>query len=259
MRGRTVRSAVAMPCPLFGRVPALLWRAARDERGSAGIELGIGAVVVLTVAALAFDLYSRVGADTATARIAATMADYVSRETAPDGDEIAALGRFLHDRELKAPAALVYLISAVRQPPGNHPAETLWHDNTVRIGDAEVTGELVEDCTERGQAAWRDAVLGDRDDPGALALSANDVVIVVEVCARLLAQGTLTSRFVSGSIYRLRALSARDPETLPAAPVHTPAEDGDAGLQVSLDPAHRHPTDRAAAAGWPPAATNGVA
>lgn len=244
---------------LFRRVPALLSRAAREERGSAGIELGIGAVVVLTVAALAFDLYSRVGADTATARIAATMADYVSRETAPDGDEIAALGRYLHGHELKAPAALVYVISAVRQPPGNSAAETLWDDDTVRIGDTEVTAELVDDCRERGKAAWRDAVLGDRSDPEALALSANDVVIVVEVCARLVAQGTLTSRFVSGNIYRLHALSARNPETPPARPVHTTAEDGDAEDTAFLDPAQSHSTDRNAARGRRPAATNGVA
>ena len=257
-----MRPAATIPGSLFRRVPALLSRLAREERGSAGLELGIGAVVVLTVAALAFDLYSRVGADTATARIAATMADYVSRETAPDGDEIAALGRFLHERELKAPAALVYLISAVRQPPGNHPAETLWYDDTVRIGDAEVTGELVEDCRDRGKAAWRDTLLGEQGDSDDVTLSANDVVIVVEVCARLLAQGTLTSRFVSGNIYRLHALSARDSETLPEQPVYTPADDGEGegeGETASLDPAHRHSTDRAATAGRRPAAITGVA
>ena len=260
-------TASANPRPLLRRMPSLLSRMARDERGSAGIELGIGAVVVLTIAALAFDLYSRVGADTASARIAATMADYVSRETAPNGDELAALGRFLHERELKAPAALVYVISAVHQPPGDDAAATLWDDDTVRLGDEDVTAELVQDCRDRGQTAWRDAVLGEQDNPDGAAeqeaadditLSANDVVIVVEVCAQLLRQGSLTSRFVSGTIYRLHALSARDPETLPVAPVYTPDDGEGAGETASLDPVPGRSTDTVAAAGWRRTAFTGV-
>lgn len=258
----------ANPCPLVRRIPSLLTCVARDERGSAGIELGIGAVVVLMIAALAFDLYSRVGADTGSARIAATMADYVSREVEPNGDEIAALGRYLHEHELKAPAALVYVISAVHQPPGDGPAETLWEDDTVRIGDDEATADLVQDCRERGRAAWRDAVLGkqegsdgatEQEEVDDITLSANDVVIVVEVCAQLLRQGSLTSRFVSGTIYRLHALSARESETLPAAPVHTPGDDGAAGQTASHDPPPGRVTERDASAGWRRGAMTGVA
>ena len=37
------------------------------------------------------------------------MADYVSVETAPDGDQMAALGRYLYEKELGAPAELVFL------------------------------------------------------------------------------------------------------------------------------------------------------
>ena len=61
-----------------GTPPAPLSRFARDGRASAGIEFGIGAVVVLAVAAVALDFYSLVEARTASARIAGTMADYVS-------------------------------------------------------------------------------------------------------------------------------------------------------------------------------------
>ena len=57
---------------------------ARDTRASAGIELALGAVALLSVAALCFDLYARVEADTVSGRLAATLADYVSR--GPDTD-----------------------------------------------------------------------------------------------------------------------------------------------------------------------------
>ena len=206
---------------LFPRVSRLLSRLARDERGSASIEFGIGIVVVLVVAALAFDIYSLIRADTATARIAATMADYVSRETAPDGDAMAALGQYLYERELGAPAALVYVVSAVHQPSGGNPAVALWDDDTVRVGEAQATADLVQDCRSRGQDGWQQDLLGQGSDR--LILAANDVVIVVEVCAKLTLQGTLASRVLTGNIYRLHALPARDTRELPAAPVYEPS------------------------------------
>lgn len=211
-----MRPTAATPRSLFRHAHRLLSRTARDERGSASIEFGIGCVVVLVVTALAFDIYSLTRADTAIARIAATMADYVSRETAPDGDEIAALGQFLHDNELSAPTALVYLVSAVHQPSGGNPAVELWHHDTVRLGEATATASLVQECKSRGQAGWQQDLLGQTPR---LTLAANDVVIVVEVCAKLLIQGTFASRVLTGNIYRLHALPARDTQQLPAAPV----------------------------------------
>ena len=193
---------------LSRRVPRPLSRLARDERGSAALELGIGAVVVFAVAAVAFDLYSLVNADTAAARVAATMADYVSRETEPDGDELKALGQFLYEQELSVPAAMVYVVSAVHEPAGRDPAVTLWSDDTVRLGDDEETEALVQECKSRGQAGWQTALLGSGTDR--LTLAEDEVVIVVEVCTKLLLQGRLTSRTITGNIYRLHALPARD-------------------------------------------------
>ena len=199
-------------------------RLLRDDRGSAALELGIGAVVVLIVAALALDLYSHTRANAASGRIASTMADYASRETAPDGDQISALGAFLLERELDAPAALVFVISAVHRQPGTNPAVLLWDDDTVRLGDAAATGELLQECRSRGQAGWRQSLLS--AGPNRLPLPANDVVIVVEVCAKLLRQGLLTSRLVAGNIYRLHALPVRDRQQLPSAPVYATAVPG---------------------------------
>ena len=239
-----MRPAVAVPRLLSRRVPALLSRLTRDERGSAAVELGIGAVVVLVVAVLAFDLYTLVRADTASARIAATMADYVSRETAPDGDQIAALGQFLYERELSAPAALVYVVSAVHQPPGGDPAVALWDDDTIRLGGDEATADLVQECRSYGQGGWQESLLG--TGPDRLTLTANDVVIVVEVCAKLLLQGTLSSRVLTGNIYRLHALPARDTRQLPSPPAYTPVIESTEAT-VSTDNALEDAPSRAAA------------
>ena len=55
----------------------------RNSRGGVPIELALGGCVLVSAAALCFDLYARVEADTSITRMAVTMADYVSRETAP--------------------------------------------------------------------------------------------------------------------------------------------------------------------------------
>jgi len=208
-----------------GTLPAPLSRFARDDRASAGIELAIGAVAVLAITMLALDVYSLVGARTASAHVATTMADYVSLETAPNGDQMAALGQYLYEKEFEAPAELVFLISAVQQPPGDDAAAVaLWDNDTIRIGEAERTAALAQECRLRGQQGWRHDLLGQGNDRS-IVLAPNDVVVVVEVCAKLLRQGMLTSRFVTGNIYRLHALPARNPERPPAQPVFTPAPD----------------------------------
>lgn len=224
-----MQALTAIPPLRARRLPSPVSRFARDERASAAIELGIGAVVVLTVAVLAFDLYSLTRAYAASGRIAATMADYVSRETALDGDAIAALGQFLHEQELTGPSALVYVISAVRQPAGDEAAVALWDDDTIRFGTEATTAGLAQECRQRGQAGWREALLGGGED--GLALTANDVVIVVEVCARLLLQGTISSRVFAGNIYRLHALPARDMQSLPSAPAYAPTGDGEDAVE----------------------------
>ena len=191
---------------------------ARDACGAASIELALGAVMLLGVATLCFDLYSRVNAGTAGVRMAVTMADYVSRDTAPDGDELAALGEFLHAHELGIPADLVYVLTALRQPPGDPlPAiEVLWSDDSIRIGDETATGELAATC----------ARYVDEDGNGSLpedfgsGLASGEVLIVAEVCARLRREGALTGKFIAGDIYCFHALPARDPSEPPAAPVY---------------------------------------
>ena len=188
---------------------------ARGPRGSASIELAIGSVVLISAAALSFDLYSLVKADTAVARMAVTMADYVSRDADPDGNEMKALGAYLYDHELGVPANLVYVLTALHQPPGDPRPDVavLWSDDTIRIGDSTATEEIAARCAHYvadGGAANLDG----------FPMADDEVLVIAEVCARLTREGFLTGEFIAGGIYRLHALPARDPDQQPAAPVY---------------------------------------
>ena len=186
----------------------------RSSRGGVPVELALGGFVLISAAVLCFDLYARIEADTSIARMAVTMADYVSRETAPDGAEMSALGEFLRDHELAFPADLVFVVTALRQPSGDpRPGvDVLWTDDTIQLGDPAVTGALSAGC-----AHFKDAgVLPDN-----FTMADDEVLIVAGVCARLTGAGFLTSTIFTGDIHRLHALPARDPGQPPAAPVHS--------------------------------------
>lgn len=194
-----------------------LRRFARDRRGSAGIELALGTVALLTIGMLSFDLYSVFRVNSASARSAFAMADYLSRETAPDGEQVSALGRFLQQNEFGTPAHLVYVLSAVRRPPGADPAEILWVDDSIRLGDATVTDALASECSRRAGQGWRTTLLGGAENSG---MSEGEVLIVAEVCARPSREGMLTNRLVAGDTYRVSILPVRDFDRAPASPAY---------------------------------------
>ena len=189
------------------------------NRGSAAIELALGAVVLLSAAALCFDLYSRIRADTASGRLASVMADYVSRDTEPDGDELKALGKVLYTHELRLPANLVYAITAFRRPPGDPPQSeaVLWSDASIRFGDETATEAIAGDCPRYVADG------GGSGLPGGFAMAEGEVLIVVEVCAQLTREGSLVGRFIGGEIYRLHAVPQRDPGTPASKPVYSEA------------------------------------
>ena len=184
------------------------------------IEFALGAVVLTATAAMCFDIYSRITADTALGRMAVTMADYVSLEVAPEKEQMTALGEFLNEHELGVPADLVFVITAIHQPPGNPlPAvQVLWmHDEPehgLRFGNASETAALADDCARHVDPG--NAV--DAAGPALTPMLENEVVIIAEVCARLTVQGSLTDMFVGGDMYRVHALPFRDSTQLPAQP-----------------------------------------
>ena len=189
-----------------------------DARGGASMELALGAVVLLGIALLCFDLYARVTAETASMRVAATMADYVSRDTETQGPDLVALGEFLHAHELGVPADLVYVITALRRQSvadAQPPVEVLWSSADIRIGDD--LDELADACSRHvdsgGNARLPDAFV--------TGMQAGEVMVVAEVCARLRREGSLTGRFIGGVVYGVYALPVRDPDAPPSMPVFT--------------------------------------
>lgn len=194
----------------------------RDPRASAGIELGIGAFVLVSVAALCFDLYARVETDTAAARVAATVADYVSRGPDADGDALErsalkSLGGFLRAHELDDAGDFVLVVSALGRGAGKRAVKALWSD-TLRFGRREVTRRLAKRCSRFVETTKKGAARAAKPLPGKFTLAAGEVVTVVELCARPHGAGSLTGRFVAGDIYRHHVLPVREPEKAFPAP-----------------------------------------
>ena len=199
--------------------PSPLTTFVRDVRGAAAIEIALGAAMLISAAALSFDLYSRLKAASASARVAVTMADYVSRDTAPNGDDLIDLASFLHAHEIGVPSNMVIVLSAFHQPPGEDPlpaVEILWSDDTIRVGDPTTSAELAQRCAQFDNG-------GNASLPDAFEMLQGEVLIVAEVCVRLTREGSLTGKLVAGDIYRLFAIPARNTEQRPVAPAYTPA------------------------------------
>ena len=193
---------------------------ALDTRASAGLELAIGAVVLLGVAALCFDLYTRVEADTAAARVAATMADYVSRGPDTeggtlDGKALRKLGKFLREHELDASTDLVLVVSALGRGAGTarRAVKVLWSD-VLHFGNREVTRTLASHCSRFVQTNKKGKVRPAKPLPSRFTLAAGEVVAVVELCAR---PGGAAGAF-AGDIYRHHVLPVREPEKAFPAP-----------------------------------------
>lgn len=191
-----------------------------DTRASAGIELAIGAFVLVSVAALCFDLYTRVEADTAAARVAATMADYVSRGPDTDGNALdrsalKSLGKFLREHELDDAGDFVLVVSALGRGAGTarRAVKVLWSD-VLHFGKKKVTRTLAPDCSRFVQRAKKGRTRPAKPLPGKFTLAAGEVVAVVELCAR---PGGAAGAF-AGDIYRLHVLPVRAPEKAFPAP-----------------------------------------
>ena len=189
-----------------------------DTRASAGLELAIGAFVLVSVAALCFELYARVEADTAAARVAATMADYVSRGPDSDGgtldrSALKDLGKFLRKHALDDAGDFVLVVSALRRDAGARKVEALWSD-TLHFGKRKITRELAPECPRFVRMNKKGKARPAKPLPGKFTLAAGEVVAVVELCAR--PGGAAGS--LAGDIYRHHVLPVRAPEKAFPAP-----------------------------------------
>ena len=199
-----------------GRLPgaATVCAFLAGRSGAASIELALGAVVLITVASLSFDLYTRVGADTASARMAVTMAAYVSLDPAPSVTQMEKLAEFLNAHELGVPADLVYAVTAIHKPAGN-PVAVLWGGpHLLHFGSATVTNELAERCPRFVDRSTPPVPVL----PSHLSMLEDGVLIATEVCVRLKREGSLSGRILAGDVYRFHILPARTRGKIPAKP-----------------------------------------
>ena len=198
-----------------GSAISLLRSFAAGSDATAGIEVGLGAAALLTVSLVCFDVYSVSRVDTAGARSAVAIAEYVSREIAPVRNDISALAQFLHENEFGAPVSVAFVISAVHRPVGATTTNVLWSHDTIRFGDSTATTELAAECSQRGTQGWRAFLLRPPADSG---MTEGETLFVVEACVRPSQQGLLTNLLIAGDSYHLHLLPARDNSALPSAP-----------------------------------------
>ena len=167
---------------------------------------------MLGLAVTGFAVYSRIEAAVSAPRIAIALAEYVSREEAPDGDELDALALFLRDHELGIDHALLVVTTAVHKAAGQAPG-VLWIDR-IALGDKTATKELEGTCKGKGAADGK-AALGDH-----FAMDDGETVFVVEVCAR--PPASLSASW-TGDLRHHYLLPTRHPDRPPGASgAHSP-------------------------------------
>ena len=186
------------------------------RRGSSAVELALGSVLVLLVFILVFDVYQRIKATGAVARIATVVGESVALDPAPTLARLGELARHLHVNELRSPSDLVLVITVLGVHPGSMPATRapVWTNSSVRSGDAVRTNAIAASCSRVVDGAG-EVRLG---SPFRDASASSQPLIVVEACAGLRLEGLLTGRFLSPVIYRLFSIPVRDPRAIPSEP-----------------------------------------
>ena len=123
------------------------------------------------------------------------------------------------------PADLVYVLTALRrQSPAEAPpeVEVLWSDASIRVPGSDASihiGDKLEDLADECSRYVDDGGNALLPADFVAEMEAGEVIVVAEVCARLLREGSFTGRFIGGVIYRNHALPVRDPTQPPSAPV----------------------------------------
>ena len=187
----------------------------RGRSGSALIELGLAAFVMIVVFMVIFDVYAMVKSRSASGRLAVILSDFVARETGSDyGDQLDALSQYLYEQELGSSVDVVYVISVVQKPTGND-AAVVWTDDTMRFGDSTRTASLADECEALGTVGWKTMLVG---TDATVPLADGDAVVVAEVCAQLLGAGFLTSSVFTGNTYRVHVTPFRTPSQIPPSP-----------------------------------------
>ncbi len=176
----------------------------RSRRGSVSVEFVLGAVVVVTVAVGGMDLYRIVDARSASLHAATTMADYVSLEEAPREAFIEDLARFSYRYEIGLPSEAAFVVSAVGRPEATDsdpdpPVAVRWN-RKIAVGE-----DPLSPPTDLGDSCGR---LDDSNDRNGalptLEMEPGEMVVVVEVCVRLLPRAFVSGGLLSDYVFPTR-------------------------------------------------------
>ena len=195
----------------------------RGTQGSVSLEFVIGAVLIVTATVGGMDLYRVIEAQSLSLRAASTMAEYVSLESAPSATFIDDLAKFSHRNEVALPSDAVFVVSAVSRSDAtatdpDPPVVVQW-TRTIAIGEDPSSPplELAGSCGQLGDSGDVDpAMLTELGmEPGAM-------VVVVEVCLKLLPRAFVSGGMLAGNVfpslsYQHRILPVRG-ETMPGEP-----------------------------------------
>ena len=143
-------------------------------RGAAALECAMGTVALVTASLLVFDLYRLSDSQATAVNSAVTVADYTSRETALDSDYIRDLEQFLYNNQI-APSNAAFVVSAVEQQ--DEGPQVVWLKRNL-FGSNAASDTGLANCGKIGSAN------GPATLPAEFTMSADEVIIVAEVCVR---------------------------------------------------------------------------
>ena len=177
----------AIPARLLTGLPSWL----RSTRASVSVEFVVGSILLLTMTVGGIDLYRIIDARSLGSRAANTMADYVSLETAPAGAYLDDLAKFSYQNEITAPAQAAFVVSAIERSHVKDASPVVQWNRKIVVGpdDPPPPATLADACGRIGSST------GPTTLPTEFAMAPGEMVLVVEVCVKLLPQA-----FVSGGI-----------------------------------------------------------
>ena len=195
----------------------------RDRRGSVSVEAVFGALLVVTTAVAGMDLYQVVDARSVSARGAGTMASYVSVESAPSQVFLEDLAAFSYRNEIARPADAAFVVFAVSRDEATDtepdpPVVVRW-TRAIAIGEDpdEPPADLADSCRPLGVSKN-----GEAPQLAKLGMEPGEMVVVAQVCVRLLPRAFVSGRLLADTVfptrfYQLQILPVRG-DRLPEEP-----------------------------------------
>ena len=178
----------------------------RDGQGSVSIEFVVGAVLIVATAVGGMDLHRVVDAQSVTLRAASTMAGYLSLESVPSATFIEDLAKFSYRNEVALPSEAAFVVSAVSRSGAtveepDPPAVVNW-SRTFALGE-----DADSPPADFGKSCSRLSGEPGDGEPAmlaALGMVPGEMMVVVEVCVKLLPRAFVGGELLAGTVFPTR-------------------------------------------------------